>query len=239
MELKEFKEKFKKELDFNNIKISEDNYEDYYFYMKEIINWNDKINLTAITDEKEFLVKHLIDSLTINSLLEDKNTLIDIGTGAGFPGIPLKIANQKLNVTLIDSVNKKLNVIRDISDKMNLEGIKIIHTRAEDLAMNTKYREKYDIATTRAVSRINTIVEYMLPFIKVGGKAICMKGPNIDEELDEAKHAIEILGGKVESVKNIVIDNEYERNIVIIRKEKNTPKQYPRGKGKPLKEPIK
>ena len=105
--------------------------------------------------------------------------------------------------------------------------------------MNTKYREKYDIATTRAVSRINTIVEYMLPFIKVGGKAICMKGPNIDEELDEAKHAIEILGGKVESVKNIVIDNEYERNIVIIRKEKNTPKQYPRGKGKPLKEPIK
>ena len=239
MELKEFKEKFKKELDFNNIKISEDNYEDYYFYMKEIINWNDKINLTAITDEKEFLVKHLIDSLTINSLLEDKNTLIDIGTGAGFPGIPLKIANQKLNVTLIDSVNKKLNVIRDISTKMNLEGIEIIHTRAEDLAMNTKHRETYDIATTRAVSRINTIVEYMLPFIKVGGKAICMKGPNIDEELDEAKHAIEILGGKVESVKNIVIDNEYERNIVIIRKEKNTPKQYPRGKGKPLKEPIK
>lgn len=239
MELKEFENNFKKELYSNNISLETEDYEKFYIYMKEIINWNDKINVTAITDEKEFLVKHLIDSLTVNGIVGSGESLIDIGTGAGFPGIPLKIANPDLNVTLIDSVNKKLNVIRDISERMNLNKLEIIHTRAEDLAMQKKYREKFDFATTRAVSRLNIIVEYMLPFIKIGGKAICMKGPNILEELEEAKKAIEILGGKIDKVEHILIDNEYERNIVIISKEKLTPKQFPRGKGKPSKEPIK
>lgn len=239
MELKEFENNFKKELYSNNISLETEDYEKFYIYMKEIINWNDKINVTAITDEKEFLVKHLIDSLTVNGIVGSGESLIDIGTGAGFPGIPLKIANPDLNVTLIDSVNKKLNVIRDISERMNLNKLEIIHTRAEDLAMQKKYREKFDFATTRAVSRLNIIVEYMLPFIKIGGKAICMKGPNILEELEESKKAIEILGGKIDKVEHILIDNEYERNIVIISKEKLTPKQFPRGKGKPSKEPIK
>ena len=239
MELKEFEEVFKKELAKNKIELKKENSELFYIYMKEIIDWNEKINVTAITDEKEFLVKHLVDSLTINRFVESGKNLIDIGTGAGFPGIPLKISNPNLHVTLIDSVNKKLNVIRDISSKMNLDRLEIIHTRAEDLAMQKGYRESFDYATTRAVSRLNTIVEYMLPFIKVGGKAICMKGPNIKEELEEAKKAIEVLGGKVESVENILLDDEFERNIVIISKEKLTPKQFPRSKGKPVKEPIK
>ena len=239
MELEKFKKIFEEELAINNIVINSKKYENYYFYMKEILEWNQKINVTAITDEKEFLVKHFIDSLTVSRFVEDKKLLIDIGTGAGFPGVPLKLAKPNLRVTLLDSVNKKLNVIRDISEKMGIKDLEIIHSRAEDLAINKNYREEYDYATTRAVSRLNTIVEYMLPFIKVGGKAICMKGPNIDEEIEEAKQAIKVLGGRIEEVKKINIDNEYERNIVIIIKEKNTPKQFPRGKGKPLKEPIK
>ena len=238
MELKEFEEIFEKELFNNNILLKTKDYEKFYGYMKSVINWNEKINVTAITDEKEFLVKHLIDSLTINSFVEHGKNIIDIGTGAGFPGVPLKIANPNLKVTLIDSVNKKLNVIRDITEKMCLNDLEIIHTRAEDLAMHKTYRESFDYATTRAVSRLNTIVEYMLPFIKIGGKSICMKGPNISKELEEAQKAIEVLGGKIEKVEKIFIDNEYERNIVIILKEKNTPKQFPRGKGKPAKEPI-
>ena len=238
MDLKEFNELFKKELSSNNISLKITDYEKLYIYMREIIDWNEKINVTAITDEKEFLVKHLIDSLTINGLVGDGKKLIDIGTGAGFPGIPLKIANPELEVTLIDSVNKKLNVIRDISEKLDLEKIEIIHTRAEDLAIQKAYREQFDFATTRAVSRLNTIAEYMLPFVRVGGKAICMKGPAVSEEIEEARKAIAVLGGKIERVEKIVIGNEFERNIVIISKEKSTPKQYPRGKGKPAKEPI-
>ena len=239
MELNEFKEKFEKEIISNNINIDNANYADYYFYMQEIISWNKKINVTAITDEKEFLVKHFIDSLTVNSFLEDGKSIIDIGTGAGFPGIPLKISNPNSKITLVDSVNKKLKIIKEITNQMKLENLEIIHTRAEDLAIQEEYREKYDYAITRAVSKLNTIVEYMLPFVKIGGKAICMKGPNIDDELKEAEKAIKELGGKLEKVENIVLDNEYERNIVVITKESSTPKKYPRGKGKPLKEPIK
>lgn len=238
MELKEFEEIFKKELSNNEIFLKEENYKKYYIYMKEIIEWNDKINLTAITDEKEFLVKHLIDSLTVNRFLEPDKKLIDIGTGAGFPGIPLKIANPNLKVTLIDSINKKLNVIRYAAGKIKLDNLEIIHSRAEDLAIQKEYRESFDFATTRAVSRLNIIAEYMLPFVKIGGKAICMKGPNILEEVEEAKKAIEILGGKIEKVEKFLIDNELERNIVIISKEKFTPKQFPRTSGKPVKEPI-
>lgn len=238
MNLEEFEELFKKEISNNNIKVENIDYKKFYIYMKEIIEWNDKINVTAITDEKEFLVKHFIDSLTANSFLEDKKSAIDIGTGAGFPGIPLKIVNPNMKVTLIDSVNKKLNVIREVSGKIGLQNLEIIHTRAEDLALDKNYRESFDYATTRAVSRLNTIVEYMLPFIKLGGKAICMKGPNIDEEVDEAKKAINLLGGKIEKIEKLIIDNEYERNIIIISKEKFTPKQFPRGRGKPAKEPI-
>ena len=239
MELEEFKKIFGNEIGINNIIIKNSDYDKYYFYMKEIISWNDKINVTAIRDEKEFLVKHFIDSLTVNRFIEDKRSLIDIGTGAGFPGIPLKLSNPNLKVTLLDSVNKKLNVIRDITSNMDLKDLEIIHNRAEDLAINEEYREKYDYATTRAVSRLNTIVEYMLPFIKIGGKAICMKGPNVEEEIEEAKKAIEVLGGKIDKVERTIIDNEYERSIIVIVKENPTPKQYPRGKGKPLKEPIK
>ena len=238
MKFEEFCEFFEKELNNINVKIEKEDYKLFYNYMKKAIEWNEKINITAITDEKMFIVKHFIDSLTINQFVENKKSLIDIGTGAGFPGIPLKIANKSCKATLIDSVNKKLNVIRDITKDMNLGEIEIVHSRAEDLANNSNYRENYDVATTRAVSNLTTILEYMMPFIKVGGLAVCMKGPNIETELEESKKAIEILGGKLEKIEKIIIDRELERNIIVIKKIKITPKTYPRNGGKPLKEPI-
>lgn len=238
MELKEFENIFKKECEKNNIELQKYEISKFYKYMLGIIEWNEKINVTAITDEKEFLEKHFIDSLTINKYLNKGKKLIDIGTGAGFPGIPLKIANPDLEVTLIDSVNKKLNVIREVSEEVELDKLEIVHTRAEDLANKLEYREQFDFATTRAVSNLSTIAEYMLPFVKIGGKAICMKGPNYEEELEQAKKAIHILGGKVEKVESLRLGEDNERNIVIISKISKTAAKYPRGQGKPLKEPI-
>ncbi len=238
MNIEEFKKIFLEEIKKNEIDVTDNQVEQFYKYMIGIIDWNTKINVTAITDEKMFIVKHFIDSLTINKYVKGSKSLIDIGTGAGFPGIPLKIINSNTEITLIDSVNKKLNVIRDLSSKINLEKLEIIHTRAEDLAQKKEYREMYDIATTRAVSNISTIVEYMLPFVKINGLAICMKGPNFKEELDNAQKAIEILGGKVEKIESLNVGEEIERNIIVIKKVKNTPNKYPRGQSKPIKEPI-
>ena len=183
-------------------------------------------------------MKHFIDSLLINQYLKGKESLIDIGTGGGFPGIPLKILNEDVKFTLVDSINKKLNVIRDLSEKIGFKKLEIIHTRAEDLANKKEYRENYDLATTRAVSNLSTILEYMLPFVKVGGYAICMKGPNYQEELKEAEKAIQILGGKLDKIETFNIEGEMERNVLIIKKIKTTPKNYPRSQGKPVKEPI-
>lgn len=239
MNLEEFEKNIKEQASISKIKINLDSIEKFYTYMKEIIDWNDKINVTAITDEKEFIVKHFIDSLTVSREIEDKKSIIDIGTGAGFPGIPLKLNYPEKKITLIDSVNKKLNVIRNITEKFELKDLEIIHTRAEDLANNVNYREKYDVAITRAVSNLSTIMEYMLPFVKIGGKAICMKGPNFQEELNESSKAIKLLGGEIEKIETVFVNNEIERNLIIIKKIKTTPKQFPRGKGKPQKEPIK
>ena len=238
MNLKEFNQIFEKECKKNNIKILEEKNEQFFQYMNLILEWNEKVNLTAIKDEKEFIVKHFIDSLTIDSLITDSKKLLDIGTGAGFPGIPLKINNPDINVTLIDSVNKKIMVLNDVIEKLGLEKTEALHVRAEELARENDYREKFDIVTTRAVSNLSTISEYMLPFVKIGGETICMKGPNIEQELKEAKNAIQLLGGQIEKIEKFNID-DFERNIIIIKKVKNTNKKYPRGQGKPAKEPIK
>ncbi len=238
MSFEEFKIEFLKQASKNDISVTEKELNELYQYMNGVIEWNDKINVTAITDEKLFIVKHFIDSLLINQYLEGKESLIDIGTGGGFPGIPLKILNEDVKFTLVDSINKKLNVIRDLSEKIGFKKLEIIHTRAEDLANKKEYRECYDLATTRAVSNLSTILEYMLPFVKVGGYAICMKGPNYQEELKEAEKAIQILGGKLDKIETFNIEGEMERNVLIIKKIKMTPKNYPRGQGKPVKEPI-
>ena len=237
MSFEEFKSFFKDELVKNHIDSNID-YESFYKYMKEILEWNEKINLTAIKDEKEFVIKHFVDSLTISSLIPDNINIIDVGTGAGFPGIPLKIVKKELNIGLLDSVNKKLMVIDDISKKLGLNNIETIHGRVEDIAHFEGYREAYDIATSRAVSNLTTLSEYLLPLVKVGGKVICMKGPNYEEEITLAKNAIKLLGGKIIEVTNLKIDDELERNIIIIKKIAKTPKKYPRISGLPLKKPL-
>ena len=222
-----------------DIKISEEEANEFYKYMNLLLEWNEKINLTAITAQNEVILKHFVDSITINKYIEDKNIIMDIGTGAGFPGIPLKIINKEKKFTLVDSLNKRINFLNEVSKELNLENIECIHTRAEELAVNSNYREKCDIVTSRAVARLATLLEYMLPFVKVGGKCICMKGANIEEELEEAKKAIEVLGGEIEVVDKFYLpDSDMERNIVVIKKVKNTTNKYPRKAGMPSKQPI-
>lgn len=239
MDLQEFQNIFRKESSKNSIEFDENKAEKLYEYMNLILEWNEKINVTAIKDEKEFIVKHFVDSLTISGFAVNAKRVLDIGTGAGFPGIPLKIYHPEVDFTLIDSVNKKVMILQDVIDKLKLEKIEALHIRAEDLAKDLNYREKFDIVTTRAVSNLATISEYMLPFVSIDGKAICMKGPNIEQELEDSKKAIKLLGGDVEKIHKIQIDSELERNIIVIKKVNKTDKKYPRGQGKPAKEPIK
>ena len=238
MDLKEFEVFFEKELNKNQLAVSKESFEKYFKYMKNVLEWNTKINVTAVRDEENFIIKHYIDSLMISKYIDGNPRVIDIGTGAGFPGVPIKLYNENTKITLIDSINKKLNVIRESIKELDLKDIDIIHSRAEDLAVKEGYRESFDVATTRAVSNLSTILEYMMPFIKVGGIAVCMKGPNYQEELDTARNAIKILGGKLEVIENFNINTEYERNIIIIKKVSKTPNKYPRSGNKPLKEPI-
>ena len=239
MNLYEFQDNFKEECEKNKIEFDENKSKQLYNYMNLILEWNEKINVTAIKDGNEFVVKHFIDSLIVSNFVTNANKILDIGTGAGFPGIPLKIYNPNIDFTLIDSVNKKITVLNDVIEKLNLKNIEALHIRAEELAQNLKYREQYDIVTTRAVSNLATIAEYMLPFVKIGGKAICMKGPNIDQELEKSKKAIKVLGGEIEKIEKFNINDEFERNLIIINKINKTDKKYPRGQGKPVKEPIK
>lgn len=236
MEINDFKDEFNKELKKLNINLDETQFLNFYNYMNNLIEWNSKINLTAIKDEKEIILKHFIDSLYIYEKIEGRRTL-DIGSGAGFPGIPLKIKDDKLNITLIDSINKKVNFMEDTIEKLNFKNIEAKHIRAEDLADDKNYREKFDTVVSRAVANLSTLVEYMLPFAKVGGICICMKGPNPDEEIEKAKNAIKLLGGRIETVENYKIGDN-NRCLIIIRKIINTEQIYPRKKGRPLKEPL-
>lgn len=234
------KEEFKKFLlqraSGNSIQLFEEDVDNFYLYMENLIDWNQKINLTAIKDEKEIIIKHFIDSILVNKYI-DGSRLLDIGSGAGFPGIPLKIINRDLNVTLIDSVNKKVSFMKDSIDKMRLENIEALHIRAEDLAHEKEYREQFDIVVSRAVANMTTLVEYMIPFVRVGGRCLCLKGPNCEEEINLAKNAIKKLGGKIEDVIEYKVDDN-ERCLVVINKIKNTEQIYPRKLGKPLKEPL-
>ena len=239
MEQKIFKEKLKENAEKIGVSLDKIMLDQFYNYKQLIVDWNEKINLTAITDDFEFIVKHFVDSLTINKYIEKNKTIIDIGTGAGFPGIPLKILNKENKVVLFDSLNKRIKVLADIVEKINLKNVELIHGRAEESFKNSKYREKYDIAVSRAVASLNVLVELMLPSIKVGGICICMKGNNAETEIEEANKAIKELGGEIFKVDKIVLPGlNLERNIIIIKKTKKTPKKYPRKPGTPQKLPI-
>ena len=239
MEKEIWQKKLKSELNDLNLMFHEKQLDQFYNYMNILLEENEKINLTAITDPEEIITKHFIDSLTIYKYIGNASKIIDIGTGAGFPGIPLKIINPNLNITLVDSLNKRINFINKVKNYLNLTNIDVIHARAEELAKQIKYREKHDIATSRAVASLNVLLEYLMPYVKIGGKCICMKGSNIDDELKESKKAIQILGGEIEKIEEITLPNtDIKRNIIIIKKEKQTPNSYPRKAGIPSKKPI-
>lgn len=240
MEKQEFIKEIILKLKEINININEKESELFYKFTNLLLEWNEKINLTAITDINDIILKHYVDSLTINKYIEDNKKVIDIGTGAGFPGIPLKIINPDNKFILVDSLNKRINFLEIVKKELELQNVEMVHARVEDLAKNKEYRENCDIAISRAVANLSTLLEYMLPFVKENGLCICMKGPNIDEELVNAKKAIEVLGGKIEKIENIKLPNsDIERNIIVLRKIKSTPIKYPRKAGTPTKQPIK
>ena len=229
----------KEKLNEFNIEISDNQLEKFDKYMRLLLEWNEKINLTAIVEPDEVKIKHFLDSLTVLKYIHDDDKVIDIGTGAGFPGIPLKIMKPDAKITLLDSLNKRINFLNIVIEELGLKNIEAIHGRAEEFARNKMYREKYDVAVSRAVANLSTLTEYMLPFVKVGGKCICMKGANVKEEVDKAKNAIQELGGKIEKIDNFYLsNNDNERNIIIIKKIKETKSKYPRKAGMPSKEPL-
>lgn len=240
MNKEEFCESVKKETNKLEIKLSEEQQEKFYQYFKLLIEWNEKINLTAITLPEEVITKHFIDSLTILRYIKKDDSIVDIGTGAGFPGIPLKIVNDDLKITLVDSLNKRINFLNDVITELKLERIEAIHGRAEEFGKNRIYREKFDISVSRAVARLNVLVEYLLPTVKIGGKCICMKGPDCSGEINEAKKAIELLGGEIESVEEFaLLETDIKRTVIVINKIKNTPNKFPRKAGTPAKYPVK
>lgn len=221
------------DISFNEIQLVQ-----FYEYMNLLIDWNKKINLTAIIDPEEIILKHFIDSLTINKYIECDKTLVDVGTGAGFPGIPLKIYRNDLKIILVDSLNKRINFLNEVVSKLNLQNIYSVHSRIEDFGMEN--REKFDYSVARAVANLQILSEYLLPIVKISGTCICMKGNDVDEEVKNAKNAIDILGGKLENVDKFRLPNsDISRNIVLIKKVKSTPSKYPRKAGLPKKEPLK
>lgn len=237
-------EEFKKIMIFYgekiDIKFTEEQLNQFYEYMNLLLEWNEKINLTAITDPNEVILKHFIDSLTINKYIKENSTLADVGTGAGFPGIPLKILRPDLKITLVDSLNKRINFLNEVINKLNLINIETVHSRIEDFGKDKKYRESFDFVTARAVANLAVLSEYLLPIAKVGGQCVCMKGSSVEEELSNGKNAIKVLGGKIKIIDEFVLpDSDMSRNVIIIDKIKNTPNKYPRKAGIPVKEPLK
>lgn len=221
-----------------NVMLSEEQKEMFYEYMNILLDWNQKINLTTIIKPEDIIIKHFIDSLTVLKYIKnEKINVIDIGTGAGFPGIPIKIANESNNVTLLDSLNKRVVFLDNVINELKLKDIVAVHARAEEYIKKEK-REIYDIAVSRAVANMSTLLEYLLPYLKINGICVCMKGPNIEEELENSKKALNILGGKIIKIDSFNLPDGSKRNIIIVKKIKNTPIKYPRKNNKPLKEPI-
>lgn len=223
-----------------NYDLSTDNIDKFEKYKELILKYNEHTNLTRITEEDEFNVKHFLDSLSLfkTKKFDGEKKIIDIGTGAGFPGIPLKLYNEQLDIILLDSLRKRIDFLNDVIEELNLEKIKAIHARAEEIARTEEYREQFDIAVSRAVANLATLTEYAMGFVKVGGYFISQKGPEYKEELEDAKRAIELMGGIVENVIYTPLPMDIDHYIIVIKKVKKTDKKYPRGGGKPRKAPL-
>lgn len=236
--MKDFERIFLENSEKLDLSVNKQQIEQFYLYYKILIEWNEKMNLTAIVNLEDVIVKHFIDSLMVLKFLpKNIDSLIDVGTGAGFPGVPLKIAKNELKVTLLDSLNKRLFFLNALKEKLDLD-FELVHARAEEFGRKEKYRENFDISTSRAVASLNVLSEYCLPFVKVGGLFIAMKSGNVDEELESAKKSIFLLGGKIEKVEKFTLPNNISRSTILIRKIKNTNKLYPRASAKIKKFPL-
>lgn len=225
------------ELSLNQMQIDK-----FMKYYELLIEWNQYINLTAITEFDEVCLKHFIDSLSLSKVVDctKDDTIIDIGTGAGFPGIPLKIVFPNLKITLLDSLGKRVKFLNEIIEKLSLEKIEAIHGRAEDYAKSELYREKYDICVSRAVSNLSVLSEYCIPYVKVNGFFISYKSEKVSEEIKTAQRAVKVLGGKIYHQEEFILPNsDIYRNLIMIQKLEHTPQKYPRKAGIPSKEPIK
>lgn len=235
-------ETLKKALEVMGAPAGDENVNKYHKYMDGILEWNEKVNLTNITDPEEFVIKHFIDSIICVDYPEfaEAGKIIDVGTGGGFPGIPLALAAPDKEFVLMDSLNKRLKIIDELCSQIGIGNVTTVHARAEELAKNKAHREQYDLCVSRAVANMAVLAEYCLPFIKVGGYLMAYKGPDAEHEIEEARKALYLLGGQVEEVrqgnlKEFGIDHK----VVIIKKVKNTPSKYPRKAGTPAKEPLK
>lgn len=235
-----FNEDLKRLLQEININVNEEQLHSFYKYMNLLLEWNEKINLTALTEQNDIILKHFVDSLTVLKYIKDNKTIVDVGTGAGFPGIPLSVVCKNNKFTLVDSLNKRINFLDEVKKELDLKNIETIHSRAEDFGQNKIYREQFDYAVSRAVANLSVLVEYLIPLVKVGGKIICMKGCEIEEEVDDAKFAIKELGGEIKEIEDFYLpETDMKRNVIIIEKIKNTSEKYPRKAGTPSKQPLK
>jgi 16S rRNA (guanine527-N7)-methyltransferase len=234
-------EQFTTNLQEKGIDLSEKQLDQFETYFTTLVEWNEKMNLTAITEKTDVYLKHFYDSITASFFFDFSKPfhLCDVGAGAGFPSIPLKIVFPHIEVTIVDSLNKRISFLNHLANVLNLENIHFVHDRAETFGVNPAYRESFDVVTARAVARMSVLSEFCLPLAKVGGHFLAMKALHAKEELDTAQKAISTLGGKLEKVHTFTLPMEdSERSILIIKKEKQTPKKYPRKPGTPGKSPI-
>ncbi|MEH7414010.1 16S rRNA (guanine(527)-N(7))-methyltransferase RsmG [Neobacillus drentensis] len=234
-------EQFTASLQEKGISLSEKQLDQFETYFTTLVEWNEKMNLTAITEKTDVYLKHFYDSITASFYFDFSEPfhLCDVGAGAGFPSIPLKIVYPHIEVTIVDSLNKRISFLNHLANVLNLEKIHFVHDRAETFGVNPLYRENFDVVTARAVARMSVLSEFCLPLVKVGGHFLAMKALHAKDELDAAQKAISTLGGKVEKVHTFTLPMEdSERTILIIKKEKQTPKKYPRKPGTPGKSPI-
>ncbi|SFL74579.1 16S rRNA m(7)G-527 methyltransferase [Gracilibacillus orientalis] len=237
MNLLSFQEHLKRE----GIEITEKQLQQFETYFHVLVEWNEKMNLTAITDKEEVYAKHFYDSITAAFYFDFTNEfhVCDVGAGAGFPSIPLKILFPQIQVTIVDSLNKRITFLNHLATELELEGVSFYHDRAELFGKNEQFRHKFDVVMARAVARTSVLSELCLPLLRTNGTFIAMKGSNVDEELADAEDAMELLGGKLQRVGHFSLpENNGERNIVIVSKKRKTPKKFPRKPGVPNKNPL-
>ena len=236
-------EEFYQALSKKGIELTEEQKTQFSTYFHELVETNKVMNLTSITDEEQVYLKHFYDSIVLGfvdeKILQDELTLCDVGSGAGFPSLPLKIINPKLKITIVDSLNKRIKFLDTLVQKLNLDNVSLVHGRAEEVGKNAQFRESFDVVTARAVAAMNVLTEFCLPLVKVGGQFVAMKSEKAPEELANAEFAIKTLGGEIKQQESVELPNDAGiRNFIFVSKVTKTPKKYPRKPGTPAKKPL-